>query len=78
MNLIKYLKSVLDHETTEDEMYLKWKKEHYKSEKYSEAHSKPHKTKYSDEYLKTFSSLSDLRKVTKNQKIINKWKDLQK
>ena len=45
-DLLNYLESVVDYEVVEDEMYLKWKEEHY-GEEFSEAqkgkHSKPHK-----------------------------------
>ena len=32
--------------------------------------------KYTDEYLLTFETKRDLLRVTKNQKIINRWKEL--
>ena len=45
-NLLKYLESIVDYEVVEDEMYLKYKEQHYGKE-FSEAqkgkHSKPHK-----------------------------------
>lgn len=78
-DLIDYLESVIDYEVVEDEMYLKWKEEHYQSEEYSKAHSvkhKQHKYKYTDEYLLTFESLPDLRKVTKNAKVIKRFREL--
>ena len=37
---------------------------------------KQHKLKYTDEYLLTFETKKDLIQVTKNQKVINRWKEL--
>lgn len=37
---------------------------------------KGHKYKYTDEYLLTFKTKKDLIQVTRNQKIINRWKEL--
>ena len=34
------------------------------------------KHKYTDEYLLTFETKRDLIKVTKNQGVINRWKEL--
>lgn len=78
-NLLDYLLNCLSYDESDVET-LEGEDEY--REVVGKAHSvqhkqhKQHKHKYTDEYLLTFKTKKDLIQVTKNQKIINRWKEL--
>ena len=75
-NLLKYLESILDYKVVEDEMYLKYKEQHYGKEfseaqkgKHSNPH-KPHKPHKSHKQSWTQEELEDAKKLS-----FKEWKE---